>query len=195
MTAIRSKVLRAGYSFPLEAGRQRANGTITLVRGDKKILVDTGSPQDRDWLFAALQAEGLNPREIDFVVCTHGHADHIGNNNLFPQATFIVSQDIAQGDIYLPHDFSAAPYPLIEGVDVISTPGHSGQDVSVMVRGEAGVTAIVGDLFEREEDLLEESLWRATSQFPDLQIANRRRILELADFIVPGHGEIFSVKK
>jgi glyoxylase-like metal-dependent hydrolase (beta-lactamase superfamily II) len=106
----------------------------------------------------------------------------------------VVSQDIAQGDIYTPHDFSA-PYQLTEGIEIISTPGHSGQDVSVIVRAPEGVTAIAGDLFEREEDLADESLWRATSQFPELQIANRRRILELADFIVPGHGDKFPAKK
>jgi|WetSurMetagenome_2_1015567.scaffolds.fasta_scaffold192299_2 glyoxylase-like metal-dependent hydrolase (beta-lactamase superfamily II) len=195
MTAYQIKVLRAGYSFPLDAGRQQANGTITLVQGDKNILVDTGSPQDMFTLLEGLEEAGLTPPEIDFVVCTHGHADHIGNNNLFPQAIFVVSQDIAQGDIYTPHDFSAAPYPLAEGIEVIATPGHSGQDVSVIVQAAEGVVAIVGDLFEREEDLTDESLWRATSQFPELQIANRRRILEIADFIVPGHGEMFSVKK
>jgi len=195
MKVYQVKVLRAGYSFPLDAGRQRANGTITLVRGDKNILVDTGSPQDKGLLLAALHREGLSPQDLDCVVCTHGHADHIGNNNLFPQATFVVSQDIAQGDIYLPHDFSATSYRLAEGIEVIATPGHSGQDVGVIVRAAEGVTAIVGDLFEREEDLQDETLWRATSQFPELQIANRRRILAIADFIVPGHGDKFSVKQ
>ena len=45
--------------------------------------------------------EGLTPAEIDTVVGTHGHSDHIGNLNLFPHATVIVSYDISRGDTFI----------------------------------------------------------------------------------------------
>ena len=38
------------------------------------------------------------PEDIDIIVLTHLHFDHIGNNELFPNATFIVQRgEVAQG--------------------------------------------------------------------------------------------------
>jgi len=54
--------------------------------------------------------------------------------------------------------------------------------------------AIVGDLFEREEDLKDASLWKDCSFDPIMQAGQRQRILKLADFIIPGHGPMFEVK-
>lgn len=55
--------------------------------------------------------------------------------------------------------------------------------------------AITGDLFEREEDLQDESLWQvaACSEDPKTQELNRNKILRIADYIVPGHGPMFKV--
>ena len=55
--------------------------------------------------------------------------------------------------------------------------------------------AIVGDLFESKKDLEEDSLWRSFSEFPEEHLKNREKILEIADFIIPGHGDMFPVKK
>lgn len=53
----------------------------------------------------------------------------------------------------------------------------------------------IGDLFEREEDLIDESLWMvsAYSEAPKIQEMNRNKILLLADYIIPGHGPMFRV--
>lgn len=32
----------------------------------------------------------LTPSDINYVICTHGHSDHIGNNNLFLESKLIV---------------------------------------------------------------------------------------------------------
>lgn len=188
-------ILKTGYC--VRQGRTtRADGTITLVRGPVNIIVDTGSPQDRRHITGGLAKEGLAPDDIDYVVCTHGHSDHAGNNNLFPGATFIVSHDISKGDTYTFHDFkSGAPYMIGEHVEVIATPGHTSQDISVIVEAKDGVYAIAGDLFESEEDLENERLWKASSEQPVEQERSRAKVLALADFIVPGHGEAFEVKR
>lgn len=35
---------------------------------------------------SALKYHQISPEDINYVVCTHSHADHIGNNNLFTNA-------------------------------------------------------------------------------------------------------------
>ena len=80
----------------------------------------------------------------------------------------------------------------LAGLEVIPTPGHSSNDVSVIVENTRyGVVAITGDLFEKEEDLQQEALWEQYSENPELQNENREKILRKADFIVPGHGKMF----
>ncbi|CAG1066392.1 hypothetical protein BAC1_02004 [uncultured bacterium] len=190
------KILKAGYSLRLGPTQQKADGTITLIKGPKKIIVDTGGPSDSKYILDALGHEGLRPSGISFVICTHGHSDHIGNNNLFTEATFIVSHDISKGDLYTFHDFkSGANYIIDESVEVVPTPGHTSQDISVLVKTREGLVAVVGDLFECERDMAEEGLWRESSELPAEQKRSRSRVLATADIIIPGHGEGFKVRR
>lgn len=189
-------VLKPGYARRVGPSQQRADGTMTLVKGAHDLIVDTGGPWDRDALLRGLGREGVTPADVDYVICTHGHSDHVGNVNLFPAATLIVSYDVCDGDLYTFHPFAeGTPYKIDEEVDVIPTPGHTEQDVSVVVRTARGTYAIVGDLFECAEDLENEELWLSVSEHPEKQRASREQVLALADFIVPGHGEMFRVKR
>lgn len=53
---------------------------------------------------------------------------------------------------------------------------------------------ILGDLFEKEEDLKDPTIWQeAGSQNPQEQEKNRQKILHMADFVIPGHGPKFKV--
>jgi len=191
----RIKIIQAGYSIRQKAGNLQADGTITLITGPRNIIVDTGLPQDKELILAGLEAEKLNPENINWVVCTHGHSDHIGNNNLFPDAQFVVGFDCSRGDLYTWHDFaSGLPLEIDHNIKIIPTPGHTGQDVSLLLTRNNALWAIVGDLFESRADLEDESLWREQSLFPKIQQQSRNLILKTVDFIVPGHGEAFKVK-
>ncbi len=56
---------------------------------------------------------------------------------------------------------------------------------------------LTGDLFEKEEDLKDETIWMvsAYSEAPKLQETNRNKMILRADYIVPGHGPMFKVTK
>ncbi|XP_056156268.1 metallo-beta-lactamase domain-containing protein 1 isoform X1 [Lampris incognitus] len=187
-------VLKVGYCRPQPDGSFQADGTISLLTGPKTILVDTGGPWDRRFLIAALQDKGQQPEDVDFVVGTHGHSDHIGNLNVFPNATIVVGCDVSEGERYLPNQLAEGrPYPLDQHVSVVPTPGHTGNDVSVQVRGtSAGTVVIAGDLFECCAD---EGSWQKLSENPAVQEVSRQRIWSTADVIIPGHGLPFRVQR
>jgi glyoxylase-like metal-dependent hydrolase (beta-lactamase superfamily II) len=59
----------------------QSNIEAYLVKGKLNTLVDTGPPQaSADVITAALKAFDLAPADIDLILNTHGHIDHIGGN-------------------------------------------------------------------------------------------------------------------
>lgn len=55
--------------------------------------------------FAALESHDITPENIHYVISTHGHSDHIGNNNLFLMAKHIVGFSVSFKDEYYTHPF------------------------------------------------------------------------------------------
>ncbi|KAL6267258.1 metallo-beta-lactamase domain-containing protein 1 [Pogonomyrmex barbatus] len=193
-------VLFDGYSKNLDDGRMDANCTCTLIKGTKLIIVDTMTAWDREKLVEALAQHNIQPNDIDYVVCTHSHSDHIGNNNLFTNAEHIVGLTVQRGTIFHENpQISSDGYELCPGVKVIATPGHTKEDVTVLVEmikdGEIKLLAVTGDLFEKKEDISNPSIWKllGTPELSQIQSVTRSRIINLADFIIPGHGPIFHV--
>ena len=48
---------------------------------------------------------GLQEQDINYVVCTSGKTNKIGNLNIFNNAVCIVASEISKGDKYLTHGF------------------------------------------------------------------------------------------
>jgi len=76
--------------------------SLVINTSHHRILVDTGAgsmaPTTGN-LIPNLQAEGIVPEDIDTVILTHGHPDHIGGNTVsegrpaFPNARFVMWKD------------------------------------------------------------------------------------------------------
>jgi glyoxylase-like metal-dependent hydrolase (beta-lactamase superfamily II) len=69
--------------------------------GEHRVLIDTGAGAlgaDTGRLLGSLQSAGVDPGDIDYVILTHGHPDHLGGNVdaqgnvVFPQAQWIMSK-------------------------------------------------------------------------------------------------------
>ncbi|XP_056639837.1 metallo-beta-lactamase domain-containing protein 1 [Diorhabda sublineata] len=189
------KVLFNGYS-KFENGNYFANCSCVLIKTTPCIIIDTMTSWDEEKLLNALNEEGIYANDIKFVISTHGHSDHIGCNHLFKSATHIVGYSVSHRDEYFTEpDFrNNEEYVINEHVKVVPTPGHTLQDVTVLVETVDGLIAVTGDLFEKYEDLDDDCVWlNAGSDSETLQRENRRKILDIADYIVPGHGAMFKV--
>jgi glyoxylase-like metal-dependent hydrolase (beta-lactamase superfamily II) len=70
---------------------------VFLVRGlQETALVDSSTEDNKDALITSLKEIGLNPGSISLVLHTHGHADHFGNDCLFPKAKIAMHMEDAK---------------------------------------------------------------------------------------------------
>jgi N-acyl homoserine lactone hydrolase len=131
------------------------------------ILVDTGvgGPEKvlTDWRVVnrsaaeALDEHDLVPGDIAFVINTHLHFDHCGQNAVFRHAPFYVQRiELERGrrearQLTDWFDFAGARFELLDGdaevlpgVRVLVTPGHTIGHQSVVVDGD-GEELLIGD--------------------------------------------------
>jgi len=92
------------HNLDPEKWKQYISSYLSLVinTGQHLVLVDTGAGSlepTTGKLISNLKAEGIKPEEIDTVILTHGHPDHIGGNvdgegrPVFPNARYIMWKD------------------------------------------------------------------------------------------------------
>jgi glyoxylase-like metal-dependent hydrolase (beta-lactamase superfamily II) len=178
------KIVREGRWAWIEKPRSvDVTCTTTLIEdGGKRILVDVPNPGEERELLAALAAHGLGPEDVDVVVFTHFHPDHTGCASLFTKAEFVSHHTRGRGATHVRWEEEALP--LTDDVYALKTPGHTDSDCSVVVNAEDGVWAVAGDL------------WVRSPSDPRIKVihdkaaleASRKRLIGLADRIVPGHG-------
>lgn len=190
------KVLVEGYAKELENGWSACSTSVLIKSGDNLIVFDPGC--NREKLLGALKKEKLEPKDIDFVVLSHNHLDHSSLVGIFENAKIISSEGlIYDGDLMTEIEDNV----LGESVSIIETPGHCSEHISLVVDTERGKCVLAGDVFwwsEGEEQVVnvdkEDDSHPAELNMDELK-KSRRKLLELGDWIIPGHGGIVEVKK
>src|SRR3981189_1157532 len=78
-----------------------------LVRGrSRTIMIDVGLSSNYPHLLTCLDHIGVKPDDIDMVVLSHEHLDHIGAAYHFHGSAFIAAHRLAANKIMLRDDFS-----------------------------------------------------------------------------------------
>ena len=187
-TSVRSvldgRLVRSGNTI-LEA-----SSTVSLVvSAEKKVIVDTGSPTDMKLLQKALRAASVRPSEVDMVINTHLHLDHIGGNSLFTNARFYAHrlESPPLGTVRVSEGFE-----LLPGVEVVLTPGHTAGSISVLVHADRRY-AICGDAIPTKANV-ENHVPPSININPRLALKTLDALEASADVIVPGHEAPFEVE-
>jgi len=185
-----AKILMRGYTSAEEVevtGEERTSPTITLVRDNGvTIVVDPGVVRNQDDLREKLREDGLNTDDVNYVFLTHSHLDHYRNTGMFANAKVIEYFGIWDGNKC--NDWQEE---FSEDIKIIKTPGHDATSLTLLVETEKGTVAICGDVFWKE-NYPENDPYASD---PIKLAESRKKVLELADFVIPGHGAMFKVKK
>ena len=189
------KILIQGYAKQIEKG-WLASSTVTLVQSNgKNIIVDPGC--NRNKLIEGLLKNNLKPNDIDFVLLTHGHTDHTLLTGIFENAKVINPEEVYDGDKQTEHN-NKIPETNLE---IIQTPGHSPEHCSLIVPVEEGTYIVAGDVFwwmdDEEQETSIEKEDPAHPEEVDMKklIESRKKLLEIGDYIIPGHGKMFKPSK
>ncbi|HSW57762.1 MAG TPA: MBL fold metallo-hydrolase, partial [Dehalococcoidales bacterium] len=80
--------------LPVPIPGHESSTHLYLIQSDKTALIDTGPAATSGVLLDRLQEIKVNPEQIDFILCTHIHLDHLGGLSrvlrAMPQAKVIV---------------------------------------------------------------------------------------------------------
>ena len=169
-----------------------ARSSVTLIRSEGlNILVDTSLVENRSMLLQALQTQNLTPKNINIIVNTHCHRDHVGNNDLFPQAQIYAHQACVQKRNFI--KINTFPYSLTREIEIWETPGHSWDSITVVVTLEK-IYAITGDAIPLKGNY---ENWIPPVIHVDAAraIESMKWIAEIADIVIPGHDSPFPTKK
>lgn len=152
---------------------------------------------------AALTAAGVAPEDVDYVLCTHLHTDHVGWNTqlldgrwvpTFPNARYLMpAADEAfhkkgQSDLYLESvlpvieagqaELVSGEHALGDHVRLVPTPGHTPGHVSVLVDGGSRQALITGDAIHTTAQCAHPDWHFKFDADPDRAVTSRRALLE-----------------
>ena len=142
-----------------------AVNAFLIITPDKKILIDTGLGKQ---LPNQLEKLAINPEEIDIILLTHLHGDHIGGlvkdgEKRFPNAQIYLSQKewdywkdknpapvltpyASQMNLFDPSNLNTELIPLLEGITGIATYGHTPGHTSFLIESQHEQLLIWGDI-------------------------------------------------
>lgn len=183
------------YVGDMKVSHRLTSSVALASSGESYVILDTGGLGYAPLLLRRLSEAGVKPGQVDTIVNTHYHLDHIYNNYLFPYA-----KTVAGSSVWYPEDGNRVEMipdirdaPLPEGLEIISTPGHMDKHISVLIRQEDKTVCFAGDAV-RESTILEGFVPKNYTD-PIGYLKSMKEVFELSDEIIPGHGEVIDAER
>ena len=185
--------------------------TVVLFRVEGSwALFDTGHYSDRHLLLEALHNVNVDPGEIDLVILSHLHFDHVLNLPLFKKAeVYLAGAEIEHGervsagkavDPAVPDFWPALledrkvtavgeSLDLTRALRLETLPGHTPGTMAMFLSGTEGM-AVCADVIK--------DAWEAVTGRSRMALAGEgaasesiKRVLERAGVVIPGHDRPF----
>lgn len=189
--------------------------TTTLIRGEQIILVDPGNHHIGFYgmLKFALSRFGLHFDDIDLVVCTHSHHDHMASIFTLRETEIVMGAGELEfaREIYGAEETDArlaimgpltevpaeGELELCPGVTAVATPGHTPGHISVLVEGEEERIVVAGDAVMTRAEYEERrfSHWYTPEQLKQLN-SNLDHLRDWEpDLVLPGHDRAIRLNR
>lgn len=162
-----------------------------LVRSGSAAIVDTGVAGSAPDIEAGLAAVGLGWKNVEHLILTHRHDDHVGSVDAVLAGAVSAISYAGEADI----DRIPSPVPIVAvgdgdevfGLQIINTPGHTDGHISVL--DPVGGILVAGDALNGAGG----GIIGANPQYSsDMETANEsvKKLAGLSfDTILFGHGE------
>jgi glyoxylase-like metal-dependent hydrolase (beta-lactamase superfamily II) len=95
---------------------------------NKNILIDTSSPENKNELEKNLKELKLSTHDIDIIILTHNHWDHLGGISLFLDSKFYASKKDFGENMKDIHKLNIPEFKIID------TPGHSKGGICILYK-------------------------------------------------------------
>ena len=201
--------LLLGFGLSSDQGSIGFCGVYLVTSGPRRILFDCGHAGRRRALHRALADRGLNVRDIDTLVLSHGHYDHIQNADLFAHADVLLHRAESDHLAAAPLDDPATPpwsgailrslsvreatdgLEIAPGVTVTGLPGHTAGSTGLTVETVAGTALLTGDAVSSAR-ALRSGRCTSVSAGEDAAARSMEHVRAHADLVYPGHDRPFT---
>lgn len=192
--------------------------TWVLRKAGRTILIDTGIGNLKERpgkavfhqlntpYLARLKAAGVDPAEVDLVLNTHLHTDHVGWNTqlvrgrwvpTFPNARYLFPQQelalVREHPGHLRQVYEDSVLPVIDsgqartidpsgeaigdGLRFVPTPGHTAGHMSIWLESGSGCALFGGDVMHHPLQVHEPQLSSVFCDWPDQAVSTRLEVL------------------
>jgi N-acyl homoserine lactone hydrolase len=199
--------------FPGKSNRGFLGWSSAVLLNNRRFgLFDTAGFGERIELINRLRAQNVQPQDIDFIILSHFHFDHVANISLFPHAKVYLHEsevrhilEDSSVDLVVPVELFHSLYEsgrlvilrgekgVVENYDWFRTPGHTPGCISISFQQNGETFVLAADAIKNLLEAQTGEVWMSTN--PEMSRESIKKILDRADWILPGHDRLLHVRR